>query len=404
VFARTDFRNESRAFGIRAADRRSHLYALGKTGTGKSSLLETLICQDVAAGEGVALLDPHGDLVERVVSRVPKERSADLIYLDVPSQTQAFGFNPVERVPPARRSLAASALVEVFKKIWSDSWGPRLEHILRNAVFCLLEQPEATLGDIPRLLEDQTFRKRAAERIANAQVRNFWLREYESYPARFRAEAIAPLQNKVGAFLADPILCRILSAPKSSFDLRRVIDERKILLVNLAKGRMGEGSAALLGALLVARLGLAGLSRSDVLEEERRDFYLYIDEFQTFATMSFVSMLSELRKYRVNLTLTNQYLSQLDLSVRDSVLGNVGTLISFRVGPADAAVLGEEFAPEFSATDLMNLPNYHVYLKLMIDGVVSKPFSARTLAPSSRAFSPKRDNALAAISRLTEAA
>lgn len=404
MFARTDFRNESRAFGIRAADRRSHLYALGKTGTGKSSLLETLICQDVAAGEGVALLDPHGDLVERVVSRVPKERSADLIYLDVPSQTQAFGFNPVERVPPARRSLAASALVEVFKKIWSDSWGPRLEHILRNAVFCLLEQPEATLGDIPRLLEDQTFRKRAAERIANAQVRNFWLREYESYPARFRAEAIAPLQNKVGAFLADPILCRILSAPKSSFDLRRVIDERKILLVNLAKGRMGEGSAALLGALLVARLGLAGLSRSDVLEEERRDFYLYIDEFQTFATMSFVSMLSELRKYRVNLTLTNQYLSQLDLSVRDSVLGNVGTLISFRVGPADAAVLGEEFAPEFSATDLMNLPNYHVYLKLMIDGVVSKPFSARTLAPSSRAFSPKRDNALAAISRLTEAA
>lgn len=384
VFARTDFRGETREFGIRQRDRRSHLYALGKTGTGKSNLLETLICQDIAAGEGVALLDPHGDLVERVAERVPQERLADLIYLDVPSQTQSFGFNPVERVPPERRSLAASALVEVFKKIWADSWGPRLEHILRNAVFCLLEQPEATLGDIPRLLEDQAFRKRAAERVLNAQVRNFWLREYESYPARFRAEAIAPLQNKVGAFLADPILCRILSAPKSSFDLRRVIDERKILLVNLAKGRMGEGSAALLGALLVARLGLAGLSRSDIPEEKRRDFYLYIDEFQTFATMSFVSMLSELRKYRVDLILTNQYLGQLEPEVRDSVLGNVGTLVSFRVGPADAAVLGEEFASEFSASDLMSLPNYHVYLRLMIDGAVSKPFSAQTIAPRIR--------------------
>ena len=381
LFARTDFRGERRIFGIRQADRRSHVYALGKTGTGKSNLLETLICQDIAAGEGVALLDPHGDLVERVVSRVPKERLADLIYLDVPDQANVFGFNPVERVPPERRSLAASALVEVFKKIWADSWGPRLEHILRNSVFCLLEQPEATLADIPRLLEDPAFRKRAAERVANAQVRHFWLREYESYPARFRAEAIAPLQNKVGAFLADPILCRILSAAKSSFDLRRVIDERKILLVNLAKGRMGESSAALLGALLVARIGLAGLSRSDVPEAERRDFYLYIDEFQTFATMSFVSMLSELRKYRVNLILTNQYLSQLELPVRDSVLGNVGTLISFRVGPADAAVLAEEFGPEFSASDLMGLPNYRIYLRLMIDGMVSRPFSGETMAP-----------------------
>jgi len=381
ALAKTDFRNESRVFGIRTADRRSHLYALGKTGTGKSSFLETLICQDIAAGEGVALLDPHGDLVERVASRVPKERSADLIYLDVPNQARTFGFNPVERVRPERRPLAASALVEVFKKIWTDSWGPRLEHILRNAVFCLLEQPEATLADIPRLLEDQGFRKRTAERVSNAQVRHFWLREYENYPARFRAEAIAPLQNKVGAFLADPILCRILGTPKSSFDLRRVIDDRKILLVNLAKGRMGEGSAALLGALLVARLGLAGLSRSDVPEEERQDFYLYIDEFQTFATMSFVSMLSELRKYRVNLTLTNQFLGQLDPLVRDSVLGNVGTLISFRVGPEDAATLSEEFAPEFLASDLISLPNYRIYLRLMIDGAVSKPFSATTIRP-----------------------
>jgi Type IV secretion-system coupling protein DNA-binding domain len=379
VFARTDFRNEGRVFGIRRADRRSHMYALGKTGTGKSTLLEALIRQDIEAGEGAALFDPHGDLVERVAASIPAERAGDVIHLDVPGQSRSFGFNPLERVPPAARSLAASSLVEVFKKIWADSWGPRLEHILRNAVFCLLEQPEATLADIPRLLDDGGFRKRAAERVSNAQVRQFWLREYESYPARFRAEAIAPLQNKVGAFLADPILCRILSAPRSSFDLRRVIDQKKILLVNLAKGRMGEGSAALLGALLVARLGLSGLSRSDVPEEERRDFYLYLDEFQTFATMSFVSMLSELRKYRVNLILTNQYLGQLEPEIRDSVLGNVGTLLSFRVGPADAAVLADEFAPEFSAGDLMGLPNRRIYLRLMIDGVVSRPFSAATL-------------------------
>ncbi len=380
-FGKTDFRNEGRTFGIRQADRRSHMYALGKTGTGKSSLLERLLRQDFVAGEGAALFDPHGDLVERVAAALPKERQADLIYLDVPNQARAFGFNPVERVPPERRPLAASALVEVFKKIWTDSWGPRLEHILRNAVFCLLEQPEATLADIPRLLEDQDFRKRAAERVGNAQVRNFWLREYENYPARFRAEAIAPLQNKVGAFLSDPVLCRILSTPKSSFDLRRVMDEGKILLVNLAKGRIGESSAALLGALLVARLGLAGLSRSDIPEERRRDFYLYIDEFQTFATLSFVSMLSELRKYRVNLTLTNQFLGQLDPLVRDSVLGNVGTLVSFRVGPEDAASLAEEFAPEFSASDLIGLPNYRIYLRLMIDGAISKPFSATTIRP-----------------------
>ena len=383
AFARTDYRGESRVFGIRKRDRRSHLYALGKTGTGKSSLLETLIRQDITSGEGVALFDPHGDLAERVAAAVPENRKADLIYLDVPDPARVFGFNPLERVLPERRSLAASALLEVFKKIWADSWGPRLENLLRNAIFCLLEQPEATLADIPRLLDGPAFRKRAAERVSNVQVRQFWLREYESYPARFRAEAIAPLQNKVGAFLADPLLCRILTAKRSSFDLRRVMDERKILLVNLAKGRMGEGSASLLGALLVARIGLAGLSRSDIPEEDRRDFYLYIDEFQTFATMSFVSMLSELRKYRVCLTVTNQFLGQLDPLVRDSVLGNVGTLVSFRVGPADAAILGEEFAPEFSSSDLLGLPNYRIYLRLMIDGAVSKPFSASTIAPES---------------------
>jgi DNA helicase HerA-like ATPase len=232
-FARTNFRNRGRLVGIREADRRHHLYIIGKTGTGKSTLLETLIRQDIEAGRGVALLDPHGDLVERVVSRLPERRKGDLIYFDVPDTCHPLGFNPLEAVPPAKRSLAASGILEVFKKLWPDSWGPRLEHILRNALLALLDQPQATLADVLRLLDDAGFRKRAAGRVRSAQVRNFWLRENEGYPARFRAEAIAPVQNKVGAFLADPVLHNILTQPRSAFDLRRVIDEGRILLVNL---------------------------------------------------------------------------------------------------------------------------------------------------------------------------
>jgi len=381
VIGEVNFRDDRRRFGIKRVDRRAHLYIVGKTGTGKSALLETLICQDIRKGEGVALLDPHGDLAERVVSSIPAERTRDLIYFNVPDTSRPLGFNPLERVPPAKRPLAAEGLLEVFKKIWLDSWGPRLAHLLRNALFALLDQPEATLAEILSLLDDPAFRKRAALRVANPHVRRFWLEEYAGYPARFRAEVIAPLQNKVGAFLADPLLQKILTARKSSFDLRRVMDDRKILVVNLAKGKIGEGTAGLLGALLVARIGLAGLSRAEVPEDERPDFYLYLDEFHTFATMSLATMLSELRKYRVNLILVHQYLSQLEPEVRDAILGNVGTTISFRLGAADAKILEQEFYPEFSASDLVYLPNYHIYLKLMVDGVVSKPFSARTMVP-----------------------
>jgi hypothetical protein len=378
-FARTNFRNQGRLFGIKRADRRAHMYVIGKTGTGKSTLLETLIRQDIQNGDGLALLDPHGDLVQRVLAWVPEHRRADVIYFNVPDASQPLGFNPLESVPPTKRPLAASGLLEVFKKIWADSWGPRLEHILRNALLALLDQPQATLADVLRLLDDSAFRRNAASRVANAQVRYFWLREYESYPARFRGEAIAPLQNKVGAFLADPILNRILTQPKSAFDLRQVIDQGRALLVNLAKGKIGEDSAALLGSMLVSRIGLAGLSRAELPEVERRDFYLFLDEFQTFTTLALANMLSELRKYRVNLILANQYLSQVDLQVRDAILGNVGTLISFRVGPADAELLAQEFYPEFTQVDLVCLPNYQIYLKLMADGAVSTPFSAETV-------------------------
>lgn len=383
VFAAANFRRRNQPFGIKLADRRAHMYIIGKTGVGKSTLLATLIKHDLDAGHGLALIDPHGDLVKRVLAEVPQERKADVIYFNVPDTAHPFAFNPLQHVAPARRPLAASGMLSVFKRLWDDSWGPRLEHILRNALLALLDQPQATLADILKLLDDAGFRRQAAGKVQNAQVRSFWLKEFEGYPSRFRAEAIAPVQNKVGAFLADPVLNRILTQHNSSFRLREVMDQGKILLVNLAKGVIGDDTASLLGALLVARLGLAAVSRADIPEEQRRDFFLYLDEFHSFTTLSLAEMLSELRKYRLNLTLAHQYLAQLDPKMRDAVFGNVGTMISFRIGAVDAELLAQEFHPEFSATDLNRLPNYQIYLKLMIDGMLSKPFSAITLAPTS---------------------
>lgn len=381
VFAVTNFRNQETPFGIKQADRMYHTYVIGKTGTGKSTLFETLIRSDIMAGRGFALLDPHGDLVQRVLEQIPEERKNDLIYFDVPDSTQPLGFNPLEPVSQAKRSLAAAGLLEVFKKMWADSWGPRLEHILRNALLALFEQPQATLADVLRMLSDERFRKAVASNLENAQVREFWLKEYQSYPSRFQTEAIAPIQNKVGAFLSDPVLNRILTQDRSAFKLRQVMDEGKILLVNLSKGQLGEDTSGLHGSLLVSRIGLAALSRSDVPEAERRDFFLYLDEFHSFTTLSLTTMLSELRKYHVGLILANQYLSQLDEKIQDAILGNAGTIISFRLGLNDAEILAKEFYPEISVQDLMNLPNHHIYLKLIIDGQVSRPFSARTFWP-----------------------
>lgn len=379
MFAVTDFREKETPFGIKQADRRYHTYVIGKTGTGKSTMLETLIRQDILAGRGLALLDPHGDLVEKVLAQIPESRRDDLIYFDAPNTSRPLGFNPLEPVSQAKRPLAAAGLLDVFKKMWADSWGPRLEHILRNALLALFDQPKATLADVLRMLSEKDFRRVVADAIQNDQVREFWLKEYERYPARFQIEAIAPIQNKVGAFLADPVLNRILTQERSAFKLRQVMDEGKILLVNLAKGQIGEDTSGLLGSLLVSRLALAALSRSDTPEGERRDFFLYLDEFHSFTTLSLTAMLSELRKYRVGLILANQYLSQLDRRIQDAVLGNVGTIVSFRLGVSDAEVLAREFYPEISIEDLTNLPNYHIYLKLVIDGQVSKPFSARTI-------------------------
>ena len=382
-FARTTFRNEGRLFGIRRADRRTHMYVIGKTGTGKSTLLETLIRADILAGEGVAVFDPHGELVGHVLPAVPASRLQDLIHLDLPNPEQPYRFNPLAGVPLRSQPLAAAGLVEVFKKLWADSWGVRLEHVLRNTLLALLEEGSSTLADIGPLFDDDRYRRQLAARLTNEQVRSFWLGEFERYPPSRRAEVIGPVQNKIGAFLADPRVYQVLTAPGIAVNLREVIDGRKVLLVNLAKGQLGEGPAMLLGSLLVASLGLAGLSRSDVPEEGRPDFYAYLDEFHTFATLSLATMLSELRKYRVNLILANQYLGQLDPAIRDAVLGNAGTIIVFRVGAQDALLLARELGPKFQANDLLTLPNYRIYLKLMIDGEPSKAFSAGTLDPVS---------------------
>jgi energy-coupling factor transporter ATP-binding protein EcfA2 len=383
LFASTNFRNQQISFGIKSKDRRSHIYLIGKTGTGKSTLLETFMRHDLATGNGFTLLDPHGDLIAKIKENIPQERADDVIDFDVPDAIQPFGFNPLSGIPASKRPLASSGMLQVFKHLWSDSWGPRLEHILRNSLLTLLDQKDAALSDILRLLHDSKFRKEAVERVENEEVKKFWLNEYDKYPERLRAEAVAPLQNKVGAFITNPLLGRIFNRPQKPLRLRKIIDEGKILLVNLAKGKIGEDTALLLGSLLISRLGLAALSRSDTEQEQRRDHYLYLDEFHSFTTLSLASMLSELRKYRLNLILAHQYLAQLDPAIRDAVLGNVGTIIAFRVGATDAELLAPEFAPEITATDLTNLPNYHIYLKMMIDNAVSKPFSAVTINPDS---------------------
>ena len=382
-FGRADFRHDKRIFGIRQPDRLFHLYAIGKTGTGKTTLLETLIRQDIEAGRGCALIDPHGDLVERIAGWVPAGRREDLLYLNAPDAAQQFGYNPLKRVHPNAIPLAASGLLEAFKKHWADAWGVRMEHILRNAIYALLEMGDATLPDVLKLLSDKAYRKAVTDKMSNEQVKTFWTKEFEQYSWRYRADAIAPIQNKIGALLADPLMRRILTTPDRALHFRRIMDKRQILLVNLARGRIGEDSASLLGSLLVTTIGLAAFSRANVAETARPDFFLYMDEFQNFTTLSVATMISELRKYHIGLILANQHLSQLDEEVRDAVLGNVGTLIAFRVGPQDAALLGREMIDRFDPIDLMNLPNHHIYLRLMIDGAPSRPFSATTIPPDN---------------------
>ncbi len=382
-FARVDFRNDNRLFGIKDEDRFSHIYIIGKTGTGKSTLMETMALQDLERGNGFALIDPHGDLVERIAARIPQARREDVIYLNAADPSQPFGYNPLRQIREDRIALAASGMMEVFKKMWPEAWGVRMEHILRNILMALLERPDATLHDILRVISDQKYRKSIAQSVRNKTVRTFLEREYERFSFGYRADGTAPIQNKVGAFLADPLLNRILTAPEHDLHIRKIMDEGQVLLVNLAKGRLGEDSSSLLGGLLVTTIGLAAFSRADMPSEKRRDFFVYVDEFQTFTTLAVANMFSELRKYRVGFTVAHQYLHQLEPDVRHAVLGNAGTTISFRVGAEDAPFLVREFVERFEQIDLIQLPNYRIYLKLMIDGMPSKPFSAMTFMAGS---------------------
>jgi type IV secretory pathway TraG/TraD family ATPase VirD4 len=378
-FAETNHRNRHIPFGIKQADRLSHIYIIGKTGVGKSTLLETLARQDVDAGRGFALVDPHGDLVERLAIYAAQHAPGRLLYLNAPDPTQPFGYNPLRKVRDDKIPLAVSGFIETLKKLWPDAWGVRMEHVLRNSLYALLEQDEARLPDILRLYANETYRKGIARNIRNDTVRRFWRHEFEQYHFRQKADAVAPIQNKLGALLSDPMLYRTLVAPERDIRLRSLMDEGKVLLVNLSKGQIGEDSALMLGSLLVSTIALAAFSRADSPETSRRPFFLYIDEFQSFTTLMLANMMAELRKYGVGLTLANQYFHQLELDVRHAVLGNAATLISFRVGPEDAPILAKEFQPKFEVGDLLNLPNHRIYLKLMIDGAPSAPFSAACL-------------------------
>ncbi|MDO8973953.1 type IV secretory system conjugative DNA transfer family protein [Reyranella sp.] len=357
-----------------------HLYVVGKTGTGKSTLLASIARQDLEAGRGFCFIDPHGDVVERIASAATLSGRSDVTYWNVPDPASPYGYNPLRHVREDKISLAVSGVLEAMRKLWIDAWGVRMEHILRNALYALFERPHSTIADVLRLLGEESFRKEVAAGIQNEAVRLFWQKEFSRYSFGYRSDGAAPVQNKIGAFLADPLLNRILTKPREDLHLRAIMDKGGVLLVNLAKGQIGEDSANLLGSLLVSTVGLAAFSRADMPATERRPFFLYLDEFQSFTTLSIATMASELRKYGVGLTLAHQQLDQLEPEVRHAVLGNTGTIIAFRTGAEDAPHLGREFAPVFGANDLIALPNYHIFLKLMIDGVPSRAFSAVTAA------------------------
>jgi type IV secretory pathway TraG/TraD family ATPase VirD4 len=398
VFAKTNFRNKEVPFGIKTDDRRRHMYLVGKTGMGKTTLMENMVIQDIKNGHGVAFLDPHGDSIQRILNSIPNSRVNDVIYFNPADLDYPVAFNILESVDPKYKHLVASGLMGVFTKIWANLWSARMEYILNNTILALLDSPGNTLLGITRMYVDKKYRKKIVDNVKDPMVRAFWTDEFANYNEKYRTEAIAPIQNKVGQFLSSGIIRNIVGQPKSTIDLREVMDQNKILIMDLSKGRVGEDNSALLGAMIVTKLQLAAMSRTDILEKERKDFYLYVDEFQNFATDSFATILSEARKYRLNLIVGHQYIGQLvqerNTKVRDAIFGNVGTLVVFRVGAEDAEFLVKEFEPIFTEVDIVNLPKYHILLKLMINGVASDPFFSRDhvsrLKLDNRQFGKKR--------------
>jgi hypothetical protein len=383
LFGETNFRNERRRFGIKTDDRRRHMYVIGKTGMGKTTLLENLILNDINNGHGCCYIDPHGDTAESLLEYIPSNRINDVVYFNPADADYPVGFNILETQSEEQKPLIASGLMGVFKKIWPDVWSARMEYILMNCVLALLDYPGATLLGINRILVDKDYRARVVAKIRDPIVKTFWVAEFAGWSEKYATEAIAPVQNKVGQFLSSSIIRNMVAQVKSSVNLRNIMDDGKILIVNLSKGRIGEDNMRLLGGMLITKMQLAAQERQNVLESERRDFYLFVDEFQNFSNESFASILSEARKFRLNLIVTHQYVEQLEEEVAAAIFGNIGTLIVMRVGAADAEKIEPEFAPTFTLEDLLNLAKYQMYLKLMVDGVATPGFSANTLPPIS---------------------
>jgi energy-coupling factor transporter ATP-binding protein EcfA2 len=383
-FAKTDARGQHVQFGIKAKDRTRHVYVIGKTGMGKSTLLENMAVQDIQNGEGIAFIDPHGSTAETILNYVPEHRKKDVLYFAPFDTAYPVAFNVMEDVGPERRHLVVSGLMSVFKKIWVDAWSARMEYILQNTLMALLEYPDSTLLGVNRMLSDKGYRQKVVDNIKDPAVKSFWVDEFANYNERYMQEAGDAIKNKIGQFTANPLIRNIIGQPKSSFDIRQMMDERKIIIMNLSKGLVGESNANLLGSMLTTRIYLAAMSRADLTPQQMQqapNFYFYVDEFQSFANATFADILSEARKYKLNLTIAHQYIEQMEEEVRNAVFGNVGTIISFRVGPFDAEVLETIFSPQFMAVDIVNLGFAQIYLSLMIDGIGSRPFSATTLPP-----------------------
>ena len=398
-FALTNYRNQRRKFGIKLDDRRKHMYVIGKTGMGKTTMLENLVISDILAGHGLCFIDPHGDSAEKILDYIPSERINDVVYFNPADVENPIAFNPLENVSEAHKHLIGSGLVQVFKKLWADTWGPRLEYLLRNAIMALLDYPGSTLLGVTRMMIDKAFRNKVVAKIKDPVIRQFWTEEYTKYSGSFQTEAISPIQNKVGQFLSNFLIRNIVGQVKSTIDIREIMDEGKILIMNLSKGRVGEDASMLLGSMMITKIQLSAMSRVDVPESERRDFFLYVDEFQNYATDSFADILSEARKYHLNLTLAHQFIEQLSDIVKAAVFGNMGSLVCFRVGAIDAEELVKEFTPQFTEEDLVNLTKWDIYLKLMIDGVSSSPFSATTLPPIHEASKVNNSEKVIQVSR-----